>query len=327
MKIALKLSAGLMLLAVSPVLAQLPGTSLGNTLAVVGSDQVALVNPTNYQLARVVEGVHLQDGPTEISTDAHWALTVIQAQDSLRISDLEGRDPTRLVHLPWAPAPVAAFTSPDLQTAWVVSAGLKAVIECDAATWTPKRRLPLEGPTPIRALHQGSRMLIQSRSSIAEIDLTSMKLLRTETLLGTIEQLDWSQPDGHEAICVERAPGRQVWEFARTAAGFLGEFSPATTGVLRLWPGSIGVVIGGHSGVVWASKLPVGGQTWTRKFPEPVADLQCSRDGKSLFLTQTGSNAVVVADLQSGKEVARIVIPFAPQRLAWPGSTIGQTHR
>ena len=297
------------------------GFSVEGCLAVLGDEKLALVHPTNFQVLRVVEGVRLKDGPTEISTDGRWAMTVVSGRDEVRLTDLEKREPTKEVQVPWAPHPVAAFTSPDQRTAWIVSAGLKALIECDTTAWTPKRRLALEGPVPVGALHQGDRILVQTANSVSEIDLTQFQLLRTETVLGTIEGLDWSARDGHEAMKIERAGGRKVWEFNRTAAGWVTDFVPAVDGLVRLWPGSIGVLSAARfNGQIWASKLQQGAHPWIHTYAETAVDLECSPDGAKAYIALQQAHQVVVADLATGSEVAKVVLPFAPEKLQWVAS-------
>ncbi len=296
------------------------GFSVTGSLAVLGDEKLALVSPKTFHVIRVIEDIRL-NGPTEISTDGRWALTVVKGRDEVRLTDLEKRESTKEVQIPWAPKPVAAFASPDLRTAWVLSAGLKALIECDTTSWTPKRRLALEGPAPVSALHEGDRVLVQTASSVSEIDLTQFQLLRTETVLGTIEGLDWSARDGHEAMKIERSGGRKVWEFNRTAAGWVSDFVPAVDGILRLWPGSIGVLSASRTnGQVWASKLQQGARPWIHTYAEAAVDFDCSPDGAKLFLALQQARTLIVADLTTGTEVAKVVLPFAPEKLQWVGS-------
>jgi hypothetical protein len=297
------------------------GFSVTGSLAVLGDEELALVDPKSYQVIRVVEGLRLRDGPTEISTDGRWALTVVKGRDEVRLTDLEKHESTKEVQVPWAPQPVAAFASSDLRTAWILSAGLKALIECDTTSWTPKRRLALAGLAPLRAMHQGDRVLVETESSVSELDLTQFQVLRTETVLGSIQDLDWSARDGHEAMKIERSGGRKVWEFNRTAAGWVTDFIPAVDGLVRLWHGSLGAISSSKvTGQIWASKLSKGSNPWSHTYSECPADFDSAPDGGKLFLALHQSKLLIVADMDNGSEVAKVVLPFAPEKLQWVGS-------
>ncbi|MBI3924901.1 MAG: beta-propeller fold lactonase family protein [Armatimonadetes bacterium] len=318
MRILAWLLALLLLSSVAGAPEPLPGGPLLG-VACRPSGTLNLVSLVDLRLVGSVGGL-VEPRAIAASPDGRWVLAASGSEDLVQVVDLDVGEMVYPIRSQYTLRPADVAFSSDGQAAYILSAGLKAVVEVVVPSWAMRRVLPLHGPAPRCFAVAGNRMLVvHEQKFLSEVDLAQWKVVRQDAFAEEIGSVAWSEP---KDLLLVTAPSRNLALIYRLSSreGVLQVPTGEDPGAVRVSAdGERAVVVNRKSYDVSVFNPADGTGRFRTASGTSPRDFALSRDGRWMFLANFDSNDLSVIDLENAREMGKLPLDRGPESVIFIG--------